>query len=120
MLWNAAQVAEAQRDAASYGFAEVEPVFDWARFKNSRDVALQRLRSIYDKNLSVDGVTLIRGWAKLLPPRNVQVAETTYSAEHLLLATGGAPRIPNLPGAEWGVTSDGFFEWMSNRAASLS
>lgn len=111
MLWNAAQVAEAQRDASSYGFAVVDPVFEWGRFKKSREVALERLRSIYDKNLSVDGVTLIRGWAKLLPSKQLRVADATYSAEHMLLAMGGAPRFPAIPGAELGVTSDGFFEW---------
>lgn len=110
MLWNAAQVAEAQRDAQSYGFAVVEPIFDWARFKQGRDASIGRLRAIYEKNLGNDRVELVRGYGQLVGPNRLQVGEQALSAEHLLVATGGSPRRPDILGAELGITSDEFFE----------
>lgn len=110
MFWNAAQVADAMRDAESYGFDEVTPEFRWAKFKEARDRAILRLNGIYERNLGIDGVTLITGWARLLGGHRVQVGEQIYTCEHLLLATGGRPRLPEIEGASLGLTSDEFFE----------
>lgn len=110
IFFNAAQIAEYAHDAQSYGFEPLLPVFDWARFKTSRDAAVLRLNGIYERNLDGDSVTLIRGHATLLGERKVRVGEDTYEAEHLLLASGGRPLLPEIEGAELGITSDEFFE----------
>lgn len=110
MFWNASQVADALNDAESYGFSPVAPEFHWEKFKEARDAAVLRLNGIYERNLDLDGVQLVRGFARLLGERRVQVGETVYSCEHLLLAPGGRPRVPEIVEASLGITSDDFFE----------
>jgi glutathione reductase (NADPH) len=110
MFWNAAQVAESAHDAESYGFAPLTPAFDWARFRVSRQAALKRLNGIYERNLGNDNVRWIKGWARLTGNRHIQVADQTYSAPRIILAPGGRPDFPQIPGAELGISSDGFFE----------
>lgn len=110
MFWNAAQIAESLHDAESYGFAPADVVFDWAKFKHGRDAYIARLNEIYSRNLELDEVTLVRGWAKLLGGHRVLVSGRVLSCEHLLLTPGGKPKVPQIPGAELGITSDDFFE----------
>lgn len=124
LLWNAAEVAAALRDAPFYGFVEAGPAgasssepprFDWAAFKERRDAYVQRLRGIYAENLRKDGVERIDGWARISADGALEVetdgGALTLRAPHLLLATGGEPIRPVLPGAELGETSDDFFAW---------
>jgi glutathione reductase (NADPH) len=106
----AATIAETLEDAADYGFDLGEVRFDLARFRKARDAYVQRLRGIYARNLEKDGVTRIDGFGQVLEPGLVEVGGERIRTEHLLIATGGRPRWPNLPGAELGVVSDGFFE----------
>lgn len=111
MFFNAASIAQAMHDAGSYGFNEIEPHFDWPRFCAGRDAYLKRLNEIYDRNLNIDGVELIRGWGRLVGDRRVEVNGQVLDAKHLLLAPGGKPRIPDISGATLGETSDDFFSW---------
>ena len=64
----------------------------------------------FKANLDNSKVEVIRGRGKLTGPTSVMVEGQVYTAEHILLATGGYPTIPSLPGAELGITSDGFFD----------
>lgn len=107
--WYAAGLAEAFEDASDYGFDLAKPRFDLARLRRARDAYVERLRGIYAANLERDGVELVRGWARLEDAHTVAVGEDRYRAEHVLLATGGRPCVPPLPGAELGITSDDFF-----------
>ncbi|MCH2108047.1 MAG: FAD-dependent oxidoreductase, partial [Polyangiaceae bacterium] len=115
MLWNAAHVADAQRDAASYGFSPIEPVFDWPRFQERRQERIARLNRIYAQNLELDEVELIRGWGKLVGRDGVdglfriEVGERQLEARHVVLAPGGTPELPAIPGVELGLNSDDFF-----------
>ena len=84
--------------------------FDWGRFRRARDAYVERLRGIYAKNLAGDGVERIDGWARLVDARTVDVGGRRFTAPHVLVATGGRPRVLDVPGAELGITSDGFFE----------
>jgi len=110
MFFNAALVAESAHDAESYGFGKLEPLFSWKTFVERRDAYIERLNNIYSRNLDLDGVQLIRGWARLLGDKKVQVGDQIYAADRIVLAPGGRPRIPEIPGADLGITSDGFFE----------
>lgn len=110
VMWNAAGVAETLRQASGYGFALDGPVrFDWNAIKTSRDAYIKRLNQIYQANLDHSGVTLIHGQATFLDNHRVRVEGAEYAADHVLIATGGMPEVPDLPGAELGMTSDGFF-----------
>jgi glutathione reductase (NADPH) len=111
VMWTAAQLAHALEDARDYGFDVSAGGHDWEKLKRSRDSYVEFLNGIYARNLDRNAVELVRSRASLQGPRTVVDANgQTYSAEHILIATGGYPRVPDLPGAELGITSDGFFE----------
>jgi glutathione reductase (NADPH) len=110
VMYNAASLAEGFHDAADYGFdLESQPHLDWPRLKAARGAYVERMNGIHRRNLDVAGVQLIEGYARFTGPRTVTVGDTEYTADHFCIATGGRPRVPDVPGAELGITSDGFF-----------
>lgn len=110
VMYHAASIAEALSDAASYGFRADSGRFDWAAVRQRRDAYIARLNGIYAHHLAQEGVTLFEGRAQLSSARTVEVAGRVLQADHVLLATGGYPRVPQIPGAQLGITSNGFFE----------
>jgi glutathione reductase (NADPH) len=110
VMWHAADLAQSMRDASQYGFAVSEPVHDWAELARRRSAYVQRLNGIYDRNLANKKVDWITGSAEFSGPHEVRAADKTYTAPHIIIATGGEPVVPDLPGAELGIDSDGFFE----------
>jgi glutathione reductase (NADPH) len=110
IMWNAAELAAGLHDAPDYGFALPAGPHDWALLKEKRDAYVLRLNGIYEGNLAKRGVTLIRGRAQFVDRQTVTAAGSSLSAPHIIIATGGRPLLPPIPGAELGITSDGFFE----------
>jgi glutathione reductase (NADPH) len=110
VMWNAASLAHGIEDAPGYGFTVDGVSHDWAQLKSRRDAYVARLNDIYLGNLERRRITLIPGTARFTGPGEVQVGQRPYRAEHIVVATGGRPEIPEVPGAELGITSDGFFE----------
>ncbi len=110
VMWNAAQVAETLHLAPDYGFGVETGAFQWDRIKSSRDAYVHRLNGIYGRNLDGSRVTVVHGTARFVSNHVVEVNGDRYQAPHILVATGGRPTVPDLPGAELGITSDGFFE----------
>jgi hypothetical protein len=86
---------------------------DWAQLVAKREAYISRLNAIYAENLAKRQVTLVRGTARLIRAGEVQVNGTTHRAPHIVIATGGRPMVPALPGAELGIDSDGFFALQS-------
>lgn len=114
ITFNASLLASQLADARSYGLTVPEAPpgaagFDWAGFKARRDAYLDRLEGIYETRLGVDEVEYVPGWARFVGPREVEVNGRRLVGEHVLIATGGRPTVPPLPGAELGITSDEFF-----------
>ena len=102
---------EIMQDAADYGLSVIGDVtFDWKGFTKKREAYIERLNGIYQRNLDNSKVEIIKGLAKFVGDKRVQVDGTVYSADHILVAVGGRPMVPDIPGAELGITSDGFFE----------
>jgi glutathione reductase (NADPH) len=118
VMWNTAQVAEMIRLAPAYGFATkgVNP-FDLRHLKEVRDSYITRLNGIYADMLKNSGVVKVEGIGVLMKSdagnHQVKVGGDTYRAPHTLLAVGGLPRLPAVPGAQLGITSDGFFDLSS-------
>jgi len=117
VTFNAAATSEAIHDAKAYGFSVEETApFDWPSFKKKRDAYVKRLNGIYEKNLRNDKVEYIHGRAHLIGKNTAEVVMDNGSkqeirAKKILLAVGGHPTIPQgIPGAEYGINSDGFFE----------
>ena len=111
VMWTAAQLAHGLHDAGGYGFDVTLEGHDWGRLKTARDNYVEFLNGIYARNLDRNRVELVRKRAKLQAAGTVLDADgQSYTAEHVIVATGGYPRVPDLPGADLGITSDGFFE----------
>jgi glutathione reductase (NADPH) len=110
IMWNAAGLALALEDASDYGFDVTRGEHDWSALKRGRDAYVARLNGIYARNLAAKGVAYIKGRARFVDAHTLEVGGTRYRAEHMIIATGGVPIVPPLPGAELGIVSDGFFE----------
>jgi glutathione reductase (NADPH) len=109
LMWYAAELARGLADAREYGFDVEIGRHDWGLLKRKRDEYLVRLNGIYERNLEKRQIGLIRARARLAGPGRVSVAGRELSAAHIVIATGGRPIVPALPGADLGITSDGFF-----------
>lgn len=110
VMWNGAQIAHALEDAADYGFRLGPHEFRWHDLKRNRDQHVLDLNDIYLRHLTQNKVELIRGTARFVDGRTVEVGGELLTAEHVVIATGGHPILPDVPGAQYGITSDGFFE----------
>lgn len=109
LMWNAAELGDALGHARGYGFDVRGEGHDWARLKAGRDAYVARLNGIYEANLAKSKVELVRGHGRLVDAHAVEVRGRRLSAARVVLATGGRPRRPDIPGAELGIDSDGFF-----------
>jgi len=110
IMWNAAGVALNLQDASDYGFEVKAGASDWAELKRKRDAYVLRLNGIYERNLGAKGVAYVRGAARFVDAHTVEVDGRRLSARHIVIATGGKPMLPKIPGAEFGISSDGFFD----------
>jgi glutathione reductase (NADPH) len=110
IMWNAADLGAALEDARDYGFDVISGGHDFRSLKQQRDRYVARLNELYAANLAKRGVELVRGRAAFQDARTVVVGARALTAPHIIIATGGRPTVPRAPGAELGITSDGFFE----------
>ncbi|SEA23210.1 NADPH-glutathione reductase [Thiothrix caldifontis] len=112
VMWFAANLAHAQHDAQDYGFATTPGKLNWATLVNKRDNMIGGITDWYmDSFLSEAGIDLIQGQARFVDAKTLDVGGETYTADHIVISTGGRPIVPtDIPGAEYGITSDGFFE----------
>lgn len=110
VMWYTAQHAHQLRHAHDYGFDIDVKGHDWNALKARRDAYVKRLNGIYGSNLDKKGVTHIVGGARFVDANTVDVDGRVYEADRIVIATGGKPIVPEIPGAELGMTSDGFFE----------
>jgi len=110
VMWNGAMLAHALEEAGDYGFGIQAPTFDWPALKAARDRHVLDLNGYYERNLAKNGVEIVRGSGRFVGPKTVKVGSETLSADHVVIAVGGRPVVPEVPGAGFGITSDGFFE----------
>ncbi|MCG9760385.1 glutathione-disulfide reductase [Pseudoalteromonas sp. S4498] len=110
-MWHGAQVAEAIKlYAPDYGFDVELKNFDWGKLVESREAYIGRIHQGYNGYLAKNGVTVINGFAKFVDNNTIEVNGEHYTADHINITVGGRPTIPNIPGAEHGIDSNGFFE----------
>ncbi|MCK5360079.1 MAG: glutathione-disulfide reductase, partial [Gammaproteobacteria bacterium] len=116
VMWNAASLAHGMEMAGDYGFKITRQGFDWPAMKKKRDEYIVRLNDIYKRNLNLDDIVLIQGHGRFIDAHKIEIEIETngkkqvIEAKHILIATGGRPMVPDIPGADLGITSDGFFE----------
>mmetsp|Transcript_157962 Transcript_157962/g.278870 ORF Transcript_157962/g.278870 Transcript_157962/m.278870 type:complete len:548 (-) Transcript_157962:104-1747(-) len=110
VMFNAGSVQEVIHQAAGYGFHIDGCKFDLKSLKEKRDAYVKRLNGIYSGNLEKSGITSITGDATFVGEREVKVGDKTYSGDHVLIAVGGKPLMPDIPGVEMAIDSNGFFD----------
>ena len=109
LLVYASHFHEDFEDAAGFGWQVPEASFDWARLIASKDQEIARLEGVYRKLLDGVGVEMHDGRALLADPHTVEVNGKRFTAETILVATGGHPFIPDHPGIEHAITSNEAF-----------
>ncbi|MWV16618.1 glutathione-disulfide reductase [Pseudomonas sp. L-22-4S-12] len=109
LLVYGAHFAEGFAQAQGYGWSSQQPSFDWPTLIANKNREIQRLNGIYRNLLVNSGVHLLEGHARLLDPHSVEVDGQRYSAAKILIATGGWPQVPDIPGKELAITSNEAF-----------
>ncbi len=109
-MWYGASMAHALRDAPAYGFDVTVNGFSWGALVEKREKYISNINNAYANYLGKNNVQIVHGYARLLDANTVEVNGEKHSAERIILAPGGYARVPDLPGKELAITSDGFFE----------
>ena len=105
----AAHFREDFHEATGFGWSQAAPNFDLAPLLANKNREIERLNGIYRRLLDSAGVTMIDGRAALVDAHTVEVGGRRYSASYILVATGGWPVKPAIPGAELAITSNEAF-----------
>ena len=109
LLVYGAHFAEDFEQASGFGWSLGEADFDWATLIANKDREINRLNGIYRNLLVNSGVSLIEGHAKITGPHEVEINGQRHTANHILIATGGWPQIPEIPGHEHAISSNEAF-----------
>lgn len=109
VMWYAAQLAHAVEDANDFGIPAQRQQTDWAKLVSARDQYVRNINNYWNGYVEESGIEHIQGQARFVDAQTVEVNGEQYSADHIVIATGGQPIVPPLPGADLGITSDGFF-----------
>ena len=111
LLVYASEFAKTFKLAEGYGWTVGETAFSWEKLIAAKDDEIGRLSGIYARNLANTGVELIEERAELVDAHTVKLVKSgrTVSAHHILIAVGGTPYIPEIEGAELGITSNEAF-----------
>jgi len=119
VMWYGASMAHSIRDAEGYGFDVSCDSFSWEHLVEKRDSYISNINNAYANYLGKNNVQIVHGYARLLDPHTVDVDGKHYSTERIVLSPGGYARVPDIPGSEHGITSDGFFELKSQPSRVL-
>lgn len=110
VMWYASNVAQTLSDAAGYGFDVTRNHFDWGKLVEAREGYINGINNWYGGYLADSNIDTLQGTASFIDTNTLDVDGTHYTADRIVIAPGGQPIIPDVPGAELGITSDGFFE----------
>ena len=105
----ASEYAEKIEEARGFGLTGEITGFDWPTLRDNKTQEIERLNGIYGNLLQNAGVTLINGTASITDSHTVVVGDQSYTAEKILIATGGWPFKPDVPGADLAITSNEAF-----------
>jgi len=119
VMFYAASLAEGLQDAAGYGFDVSVQGHDWRALKQARDAYIARLNGMYAANLERRKVVHVQATARFDDAHTIVAGDELLTAPEVVVASGGRPAVPDLPGAEFGITSDGFFA-LEQRPASVA
>src|SRR5450432_1068389 len=106
----AAHYAESFEEAHGFGWSVARPTFDWSTLKANRAEEISRLNRIYGELLTGAGVTILRGRAHIVGPHEIEVGDVHHRAERIVVATGGWPVPPDVPGGKRAISSNEIFD----------
>jgi glutathione reductase (NADPH) len=109
MMWYASHIAELLAKAPDYAFQIDKPSLDWATLVANRQQYIAHLRQIYARRLQDHQIQHIAGYARFVDHKEIVVNDQHYTAKHIIIAAGSEPRMPDMPGIEHTISSDGFF-----------
>ncbi|NEX19822.1 glutathione-disulfide reductase [Thiorhodococcus mannitoliphagus] len=109
VMWYAAHLADAITDAPDFGVRASSEGLDWEKLVAGRNRYVANINTYWDGYADRLGITRIDGFARFVDAQTIAVGDQHYSAAHIVIATGGRPIVPRMPGHELGITSDGFF-----------
>ncbi|MDD5411475.1 MAG: FAD-dependent oxidoreductase, partial [Methylobacter sp.] len=109
LLVYASQFSDEFESAAGFGWTVGKSTFNWTRLIANKNREIEQLQAVYRNRLQKSGVSIITGRAQMLDDHTVAVDNTEYSAERILIATGGWPFVPEIPGKQHIVTSNDMF-----------
>ena len=109
IMWFGANLAETISDAKSYGFDLTHNGFDWAQLVKRREAYIDGINTWYHGYLKDLGIDEIEGEASFVDRHTIAVNDRRFSARDIVIATGTEPTLPEVPGIEHAITSDGFF-----------
>ncbi|OYY75464.1 MAG: glutathione-disulfide reductase [Gammaproteobacteria bacterium 28-57-27] len=109
LMWYGAQVAESLRNAAGFGFDVEVKGFSWKTLVDARRARVKGIGDWWAGYAVEQGITLVKGYGRFVNANTVEVDGEQYTAPHIVVSTGGRPFVPPVPGADLGITSDGFF-----------
>ncbi len=110
LMWYGAQVAESLRNASGFGFDVEMKGFSWRTLVDARRARVKGIGDWWEGYAVKDlGIELVKGHGRFVSANIVEAGGVQYTAPHIVVSTGGRPFVPPVPGAELGITSDGFF-----------
>ncbi|MCW8906443.1 MAG: glutathione-disulfide reductase [Sedimenticola sp.] len=109
IMWYGASIAHTLHDAPAYGFSLKRDGFDWGRLVAERNRYVANINNWYHTYLADSSIDEIQGHARFIDNRTLEVNGVEYRANHIVIAPGSYPVVPEIEGAELGITSDGFF-----------
>jgi len=109
VMWYAADMAHHLANAGDYGFDVEVGSFSWVKLIGARENFINGINDWYHGYLKDSNIDEIVGAARFIDAHTIEVDGQIFKAEHIVIATGSTPKIPNIPGAKLGVDSNGFF-----------
>lgn len=109
VMWFASGIAETMKDAEGYGFDVSVNNFSWPKLVEAREGYISGILNWYGNYLKDSNIEHLQGTGKFIDAHTVEVNGQRYTADHIVISPGGYPVVPPVPGAEHGITSDGFF-----------
>jgi glutathione reductase (NADPH) len=109
VMWYAANLAHAVDDANAFGIPALRGKTDWQQLVTAREQYIANINNYWNGYVDESGIDRIQGYACFVDAHTLAVNDEHYHADHIVIATGGQPIVPPVAGAEFGITSDGFF-----------
>lgn len=106
----AADYASDFKDSTGYGWQVTPPALDWPTLTQNTAGFIERLNTNYETGQDKAGVDIYRGTASFIDPHTLEVNGEKITADHFLIAVGGAPHKPDIPGKELLSISDDMFQ----------